>query len=80
MSNTHDMDIPIIVNVATKQAFTQDIQKMRSGTIIEFKKRCGEPLDVMANNVKIARGEVITVNGKFGVQLRDVIGEKKNHK
>jgi flagellar motor switch protein FliN/FliY len=35
----------------------------------------GEPLDVLVNGVRIARGEVVVVNEKFGIRLTDVVSE-----
>jgi flagellar motor switch protein FliN/FliY len=41
----------------------------------------GEPLDVLVNGVRIARGEVVVVNDKFGIRLTDVVSatERMEH-
>ena len=65
--------IPIIVNIATKKMRMELIQDMNPGTIIEFRKMSGEPLDVLAGNVKIAEAEVVISNQCFGIQIRAIV-------
>jgi flagellar motor switch protein FliN/FliY len=42
---------------------------------VELDRLAGEPLDVLVNGVRIARGEVVVVNEKFGIRLTDVVSE-----
>ena len=46
---------------------------MSPGAIVELDRLAGEPLDVLVNGVRIARGEVVVVNEKFGIRLTDVV-------
>ena len=41
--------------------------------MIELDKLAGEPLDVRVNGRLLAKGEVVVVNGKYGLRLVDVI-------
>ncbi|MDR1612054.1 MAG: FliM/FliN family flagellar motor switch protein [Planctomycetota bacterium] len=65
--------LPLIVHIASKKIRMELIQDMSPGTIIEFRKMSGEPLDVYAGNVKIAEAEVVITNQCFGVQIRSLV-------
>ncbi|MDR0362819.1 MAG: FliM/FliN family flagellar motor switch protein [Planctomycetota bacterium] len=65
--------LPLIVHIATKKIRMELIQDMSPGTIIEFRKMSGEPLDVFAGNVKIAEAEVVITNQCFGIQIRSLV-------
>jgi flagellar motor switch protein FliN/FliY len=45
---------------------------MAEGTIIELDKLAGEPVDVKANGVLIAKGEVVVIDEKFGVRITEI--------
>ena len=45
--------------------------------MVELNRSAGEPLDVMANGVLVAHGEVEVVNEKFGIRLTDVVSPRE---
>ena len=51
----------------------KEIFGMDEGTIIELDKLAGEPVDVMANGVLIAQGEVVVIDENFGVRITGII-------
>ena len=44
---------------------------MGEGTIVELDKLAGEPLDIMANGVRIAHGETVVIDENFGVRIME---------
>ena len=51
----------------------RELLQLAPGAIVELDRLAGEPLDVLVNGVRIARGEVVVVNEKFGIRLTDVV-------
>jgi flagellar motor switch protein FliN/FliY len=51
----------------------KEILQLGQGSVIELEKLAGEPMEILANNRTVARGEVVVVNEKFGVRLTDII-------
>jgi flagellar motor switch protein FliN/FliY len=51
----------------------RELLQLTQGSILELDRLAGEPLDVLVNGVKVARGEVVVVNDKFGIRLIEVI-------
>ncbi len=68
------LDIPLIVSVeiGRTRMLIKDLLQLGQGSVIEFEKLVGEPMEVLVNEKLIARGEVVVVNEKFGVRLTDI--------
>jgi flagellar motor switch protein FliN len=69
------LDIPLRVSVelGRSRMFIQDLLKINTGSVVELNKQVGEPFDVLVNDKLVARGEVVVVNGRFGVRIVDII-------
>jgi flagellar motor switch protein FliN/FliY len=50
-----------------------ELLKLGRGSVIELAKLAGEPLDILANQRLIARGEVVVVNEKYGIRITEII-------
>ena len=68
-----DVQLSIIVEVGRTQMLISDLLKLEEQSIIELDSMVGQPLDIRANNLLVARGEVIVVNEKFAVRITDII-------
>ncbi|MGS0727174.1 FliM/FliN family flagellar motor switch protein, partial [Shewanella sp. 0m-11] len=42
------------------------------GDVVALDRMVGEPLDIRVNGALLGRGEVVEVNGRYGVRLLEV--------
>jgi len=68
-----DVQLSIIVEVGRTQMLIRDLLELDEQSIIELDSMVGQPLDIRANDLLVARGEVIVVNEKFAVRITDII-------
>ena len=68
-----DVQLSIIVEVGRTQMLISDLLELEEQSVIELDSMVGQPLDIRANNLLVARGEVIVVNEKFAVRITDII-------
>ena len=68
-----DVQLSIIVEVGRTQMQISDLLELEEQSIIELDSMVGQPLDIRANDLLVARGEVIVVNEKFAVRITDII-------
>jgi len=68
-----DVQLSIIVEVGRTQMLISDLLELAEQSIIELDSMVGQPLDIRANDLLVARGEVIVVNEKFAVRITDII-------
>jgi flagellar motor switch protein FliN len=64
--------ITISVELGKTVVSVKDIFGMGEGTIIELDRLVGEPVDVKANGVLVARGQVVVIGESFGVKITEV--------
>ena len=68
-----DVQLSIIVEVGRTQMLISDLLELEEQSIIELDSMVGQPLDIRANDLLVARGEVIVVNENFAVRITDII-------
>ena len=68
-----DVAVTLALEVGRARMSVRELLQLAPGAIVELDRLAGEPLDVLVNGVRIARGEVVVVNEKFGIRLTDVV-------
>lgn len=71
-----DVKLPIRVRIGSKKMLLKDILNMDIGSVVELNQLANDPLDILVGDKIIALGEVVIVDGNFGVQITE-IGTKK---
>lgn len=76
------MNIPVEVQIVLGGAEmpVSDLMALQKGSTVALNRRIGEPVDVMVNGRKIARGEITVLENdpsRFGVKLTEIIGAAK---
>lgn len=64
-----DVQLPVRVRIGTKTILLKDILKMDIGSVVELDQLANRPLDILVGDKIIAQGEVVIVDGNFGVQI-----------
>lgn len=72
-----DVELPVSVSFGRAQLALKDVIKLTTGSIVELNRAVSEPVDVIVNNCVIARGDVVVVEGNFGVRIRQVISRQE---
>ena len=72
-----DIKVQLIAELGRTARSLGEVTDITEGTIIQLDKLAGEPVDLYANNVKIALGEVVVIDESFGIRVTDVIKEEK---
>jgi flagellar motor switch protein FliN/FliY len=65
----NDVSIVLTIEVGRTQIKIRDLLNLTKDSIIDLNKQAGEPVDIYANGKLIARGNIITANGKYCVRL-----------
>ena len=71
-----DVKLPVRVRIGKKRMLLKDVLNMDIGSVIELNQLANDPLEILVDNHVIAQGEVVIVDGNFGVQIT-TIGTKK---
>jgi len=72
-----DVELPIRVRIGTKTLLLKDVLNMDIGSVVELDQLANEPLDVLVGDKIIAKGEVVIVDGNFGIQITEIVTPKE---
>lgn len=71
-----DVTLPLRVRIGHKKMLLKDVLSMDIGSVIELDQLANDPLEILVGDKVIAIGEVVIVDGNFGIQIGD-IGSKR---
>ena len=71
-----DVTLPLRVRIGHKKMLLKDVLSMDIGSVIELDQLANDPLEILVGDKVIAIGEVVIVDGNFGIQISD-IGSKR---
>lgn len=72
-----DVELPVSVSFGRAQLPLKDVIKLTTGSIVELNRTIAEPVEIIVNNCVIARGEVVVVEGNFGVRIQQVVSREE---
>lgn len=73
MEMLFDVEMPVSVSFGRTHLALKDVIKLSTGSIIELNRTISEPVEVIINNCVIARGEVVVVEGNYGVRIQHIV-------
>ena len=68
-----DIPVRLSVEVGSTAMRLSELMELAEGSVVELDRQSHELLDIMANGTLIAKGEVVTVNGRFGIRVVEVV-------
>jgi flagellar motor switch protein FliN/FliY len=72
-----EVELPVSVSFGRAQLPLRDVLKLNSGSIVELNRTISDPVEIIVNNCVIARGEVVVVDGNYGVRIQHVISREE---
>jgi len=72
-----DVELPVSISFGRAQVALKDVLKLTTGSIVELNRAMSDPVEVIVNDCVIARGEVVTIDGNFGVRIQEVISRQE---
>jgi flagellar motor switch protein FliN/FliY len=73
----YDVELPVSVSFGRAHLQLKEILKLTTGSIVELNRTVAEPVELIVNNCVIARGEVVVVEGNYGVRIQQILSQKE---
>lgn len=67
------VEVPVSVSFGHAQMRMKDLLNLANGSIVELEEDLGEAVEIRVNNRLIARGEVVAVEGNYGVRVLELV-------
>jgi flagellar motor switch protein FliN/FliY len=68
----NDVSLEIAVELGKTQKTVREILDFEEGTLIELNRLAGEMMDILVNGKVLAKGEIVVLEDKFAVQLKEI--------
>lgn len=68
-------DVPFIVEAEMGRTTrsVKEILRIGEGSVIELDKESSDPVDLLVNGTLVARGEVVEIEGNYGVRITELL-------
>ncbi len=68
-----DVALVVQAELGKTKRLVRDILRLQVGAVLELEKEAGEPVDILVNNKRIAKGDVVEIDGRYGVRITEII-------
>lgn len=65
--------IRVSVEVGSASVRLADLLSLAEGSVVELDRAANDLLDIFANGTLIAKGEIVDVNGRYGIRIVEVV-------
>ncbi len=69
-----DMSVPVAVSIGQTEIPVRRLLQLGPGSVLKLDKPIDEPADLFLKDAKFAAGDVVVVDGRFAVRIRQIIG------
>jgi flagellar motor switch protein FliN len=70
-----DIQVELSVVLGRSRLPLRTLLSLAPGAVLELDRAAGEPVDVLVNGKVVARGEVVVVDGDFGVRINEIASD-----
>lgn len=72
-----DVEMNVTVRFGTTEIPLRDVVRFGVGSMIELNRTVDEPVELLVNDYPFARGEVVVVDGYYGVRVTEINSEEE---
>ena len=72
----HDVPLEVAVEIGRTKMTVGEALAIVPGSVIMLQRQAGEPVDLLVNGRRVARGEVVAVDEEFGLRVTEVLGPR----
>ncbi|MDH3645512.1 MAG: flagellar motor switch protein FliN [Gammaproteobacteria bacterium] len=72
-----DVPVTLTLELGRTTLTVRDLLQLNQGSVVEFDRRVGEPLDLLVNGTLLAHGELVVIDDGFGIRLTEVMSPKQ---
>jgi len=68
-----DVGLDVKLRFGTRRMLLRDVLALSAGVVVELDNQLHSPVDLLLDGRLIAQGEVVVVDGKYGLRITDVV-------
>ena len=68
----YDVNVEVSVQLGRVTLPIGDLLRLNEGAVLELERTLSEPVDILAQGVRLARGEVVVVEDRYAVRITEI--------
>lgn len=78
MSRFLDVSVQVSAELGSIRMPIGDMLQLGEGSVLELNRSLSEPIDLVAQGVRIARGEVVVIDDCFAIRIKEIESNQAN--
>ena len=70
-----DVPVELAVEIGRTTMTIRETMALVPGSVVVLNRMAGEPVDLLVNGRRVARGEVVAIDEEFGLRITEVTGD-----
>jgi flagellar motor switch protein FliN len=67
-----DLELPVSLRFGSRKSTLGELLELATGAVLELDREVGQPVDMVINDIVVARGEVVVVDGDYGLRITEL--------
>jgi flagellar motor switch protein FliN/FliY len=76
LSRLLDLRLPVSILLGRTKITIKEALKLMPGSVIELDRQVGDYVEIMVHGTVVAKGEIVSVEGNYGVRIKEVISRQ----
>lgn len=72
-----DIELPVTVRLGRAQMTFGEVMGLNAGSLVKLERTPDEAVEVLVNGRLVARGEMVTVQGNYGVRITEISSRRE---
>lgn len=67
-----NVDLAVTLRFGSRRLLLREVLDLNPGAVVELDRQVEEPVDVLLDGRLVARGEVVVMDGNYGVRVTEI--------
>jgi flagellar motor switch protein FliN/FliY len=76
LSSLMDVTVTVTAELGRIKRSIGSILKLGVGSVVDLDRNMGEPVDLLVQGTLVARGEVVVVEDRFAIRIKEIVDPK----
>jgi flagellar motor switch protein FliN/FliY len=72
MDRFYDVNVPVWAELGRIEMTLGDLMKLDEGSVVRLQRPVSDPVDLVSQGVRLARGEVVVIDDCFAVRIKEI--------
>ena len=80
LNHLYDVSVRVTAELGRVTVSIADILKLGIGSVVGLDSSVSDPIELLVQGVPFARGDVVVVDDRFAIRIREILDPKNNAK